>query len=133
MIDNNQRTLEETIALINKEIESSITQFRVNAEELNILFKAHGKNFTDFMNVLEKKLYEISATNFGRRVFEYYLDLKISYDFRKKHTNQDSVAEVLLKEAIYLPRKVVVKSTDTTARMLKKSVEQVKSIRNFFD
>lgn len=84
-------------------------------------------------HVLEKKLYEISATNFGRRVFEYYLDLKISYDFRKKHTNQDSVAEVLLKEAIYLPRKVVVKSTDTTARMLKKSVEQVKSIRNFFD
>ncbi|HEM5423309.1 TPA: glycosyltransferase family 4 protein [Streptococcus suis] len=84
-------------------------------------------------HVLEKKLYEISATNFGRRVFEYYLDLKISYDFRKKHTNQDSVAEVLLKEAIYLPRKAVVKSTDTTARMLKKSVEQVKSIRNFFD
>ena len=84
-------------------------------------------------HVLEKKLYEISATNFGRRVFEYYLDLKISYDFRKNHTNQDSVAEVLLKEAIYLPRKAVVKSTDTTARMLKKSVEQVKSIRNFFD
>lgn len=38
MIDNNQRTLEETIALINKEIESSITQFRVNAEELNNAF-----------------------------------------------------------------------------------------------
>ncbi|HFR3528406.1 TPA: glycosyltransferase family 4 protein [Streptococcus suis] len=83
--------------------------------------------------VLDKKLYEISSTNFGRKVFEYYLDLKISYDFRKEHTNQDSVAEALIKEAIYLPQKVVVKSTDTTAKILKKSVEQVKSIRNFFD
>ncbi len=64
---------------------------------------------------------------------KYYLDLKISYDFRKNHTNQDSVAEVLLKEAIYLPGKAVVKSRYTTARMLKKSVEQVKSIWNFFD
>lgn len=84
-------------------------------------------------HVLEKKLYEISSTNFGRRVYEYYLDLKISYDFRKAHTIQDSVAEVLLKEAIYLPRKVMVRSTDTTVKILKKSVQQVRSIRNFFD
>ncbi|HEL1626149.1 TPA: glycosyltransferase family 4 protein [Streptococcus suis] len=83
--------------------------------------------------VLDKKLYEISSTNFGRKVFEYYLDLKISYDFRKEHTNQDSVAEAILKETIYLPQKIVVKSTDTTVKILKKSVEQVKSIRNFFD
>ncbi len=83
--------------------------------------------------VLEKKLYEISATNFGRRVFEYYLDLKISYDFRKEHINQGSVAESILKEAIYLPQKVVVKSSTTTVKILKKSVAQVKSIRNFFD
>lgn len=84
-------------------------------------------------HVLEKKLYEISSTNFGRRVYEYYLDLKISYDFRREHTNQDSVAEAILKETIYLPQKIVVKSTDTTVKILKKSVEQVKSIRNFFD
>lgn len=84
-------------------------------------------------HVLEKKLYEISSTNFGRRVYEYYLDLKISYDFRKEHTIQDSVAEVLLKEAIYLPQKVMVQSTDTTVKILKKSVQQVRSIRNFFD
>ncbi len=84
-------------------------------------------------HVLEKKLYEISSTNFGRRVYEYYLDLKISYDFRKEHTNQDSVAEAILKEAIYLPQKVMVQSTDTTVKILKKSVQQVRSIRNFFD
>lgn len=84
-------------------------------------------------HVLEKKLYEISATNFGRRVFEYYLDLKISYDFRKQHTNQDTVAEALLKGAIHLPQKVVVGSSMTTARILRKSVDQVKSVRNFFD
>ncbi|MGV3030892.1 glycosyltransferase family 4 protein [Streptococcus suis] len=83
--------------------------------------------------LLEKKLYEISAKNFGHRVFEYYLDLKISHDFQKEHTNQDSVAEVLLKGAVTLPAKVVVKSTDTTARILRKSVAQVKSVRNFFD
>lgn len=84
-------------------------------------------------HVLEKKLYDISSTNFGRRVYEYYLDLKISYDFRREHTNQDSVAEAILKETIYLPQKIVVKSTDTTVKILKKSVEQVKSIRHFFD
>ncbi|HFI0102529.1 TPA: glycosyltransferase family 4 protein [Streptococcus suis] len=84
-------------------------------------------------HVLNKKLYEISSTNFGRRVYEYYLDLKISYDFRREHTNQDTVAEAILKETIYLPQKIVVKSTDTTVKILKKSVEQVKSIRNFFD
>lgn len=90
---------------------------------------------TPVMNqhLLEKKLYEISATNFGRRVYEYYLDLKISYDFRRNHINEDGVAESLLKEAIYLPQKVVVKSSTTTAKILKKSVQQVKSIRNFFD
>ena len=28
-----------------------------------------------------EKLYEISAENFGKRVYEYYLDLTISKDF----------------------------------------------------
>ncbi|HFI0039050.1 TPA: glycosyltransferase family 4 protein [Streptococcus suis] len=84
-------------------------------------------------NVLDKKLYEISSTNFGRRVYEYYLDLKISYDFRKEHTNQDSVAESLLKGAIAIPRRAFVASSDTTVKMLRKSVEQVRSVRNFFD
>ncbi|HFH9837067.1 TPA: glycosyltransferase family 4 protein [Streptococcus suis] len=83
--------------------------------------------------LLTKKLYEISATNFGRKVYEYYLDLKISYDFRRQHINENSVAEVLLKGAVTLPAKAVVKSTDTTARILRKSVAQVKSVRNFFD
>ncbi|HFI0026386.1 TPA: glycosyltransferase family 4 protein [Streptococcus suis] len=84
-------------------------------------------------NVLDKKLYEISSTNFGRRVYEYYLDLKISYDFRKEHTNQDSVAESLLKGAIAIPRRAFVASSDTTVKILRKSVEQVRSVRNFFD
>ena len=90
---------------------------------------------TPVMNqhLLEKKLYEISATNFGRRVYEYYLDLKISYDFRKQHINEDNVAKSLLKEAISLPKKALVKSSDTTVTILKKSVKQVKSVRKFFD
>lgn len=84
-------------------------------------------------HLLEKKLYEISATNFGRKVYEYYLDLKISYDFRRQHINENSVAESLLKGAIAIPRRAFVASSDTTVRMLKKSVEQVRSVRKFFD
>ncbi|HGF1449816.1 glycosyltransferase family 4 protein [Streptococcus suis] len=82
---------------------------------------------------LEKKLYEISSTNFGRRVYEFYLDLKISHDFRKQHINEDSVAESLIKGAISLPRRVLVTSSDRTVKILKKSVDQVRSVRNFFD
>lgn len=84
-------------------------------------------------HVLERKLYEISAENFGRRVYEYYLDLKISYDFRKNHINDDSVAESLLKGAAALPKRAFVKSTDTTSKIVKKSVEQVKTVRNYLD
>ncbi|MTB64162.1 glycosyltransferase [Streptococcus sp. zg-86] len=82
---------------------------------------------------LERKLYEISAENFGRRVYEYYLDLKISHDFKREHIHEDSTAETLLKEAISLPKRAFVKSSDTTAAIVKKSVEQVKSIRNYFE
>lgn len=82
---------------------------------------------------LSKKLYEISAENFGRRVYEYYLDTKISYDFKREHINDDSTAETLLKEAIQLPKRAFVKSSDTTAAIFKKSIEQVKSIRHYFD
>ncbi|MGT2799860.1 glycosyltransferase family 4 protein [Streptococcus marmotae] len=82
---------------------------------------------------LERKLYEISAENFGRRVYEYYLDLKISHDFRREHINEDSTAETLIKEAISLPKRAFVKSSDTTATIVKKSVEQVKLIRNYFE
>lgn len=83
--------------------------------------------------VLDKKLYEISAENFGRRVYEYYLDLKIAYDFRKNQLNEDSVAEELLKEAITLPKRAFVKSSDTTAKIWKASVNQIKSIRDYLD
>ncbi|MGT2965113.1 glycosyltransferase family 4 protein [Streptococcus acidominimus] len=82
---------------------------------------------------LAKKLYDISAENFGRRVYEYYLDLKISYDFRREHIKDESSAESLLKEAMSLPKRAFVKSSDTTAAIFKKSVEQVKSIRNYFE
>lgn len=79
--------------------------------------------------VLEKKLYEISAENFGRRVYEYYLDLKISYDFRQRHLNEETVAESLLKGAVTLPKQVFVSSTDKTAKMFKASLKRLTSIR----
>lgn len=50
-----------------------------NAEELNILFKAHGKNFTDFMNVLEKKLFsKIDLNPYMENIFF------IPNEFKKK-------------------------------------------------
>ncbi|CRH91816.1 Mannosylfructose-phosphate synthase [Chlamydia trachomatis] len=84
-------------------------------------------------HVLDKKLYEISAENFGRRVYEYYLDLKIAYDFRKNQLNGDTVAEEILKGAIELPKRAFVKSSDTTAKIWKASIKQVKSIRDYLD
>ncbi|MBY5033850.1 glycosyltransferase family 4 protein [Streptococcus gallolyticus] len=83
--------------------------------------------------VLDKKLYEISAENFGRRVYEYYLDLKIAYDFRKNQLNGESVAEEILKGAIALPKRAFVKSSDTTAKIWKASIKQIKSIRDYLD
>lgn len=82
---------------------------------------------------LAQKRHEISASNFGSTVFEFYLDSKISYDFKHLHMSQVGGAESLLKGAIYLPKKVIVTSTGTTAKILKKSIQQVRSIRHFFD
>lgn len=82
--------------------------------------------------LLEKKLYEISAENFGRKVYEYYLDVKISHDFQQQYLNDEPVAETILKGVIALPKLAVVTSSATTVKILKTSVEQVKSIRKFY-
>lgn len=54
---------------------------------------------------LAAKLYEISAENFGRRVYEFYLDLTISKDFNNDLYPEESVSKRLAKSVIYLPQK----------------------------
>ena len=57
-----------------------------NAEELNILFKAHGKNFTDFMNVLEKKLFsKIDLNPYMENIFF------IPNEFLKKNEEEKNI------------------------------------------
>lgn len=89
---------------------------------------------TPVMNpyMLEKKLYSISAENFGRKVYEYYLDLKISHDFRQQHLSDESMAETLMKTAMTLPKRVLVTSSSQTAKIFKTSVEKIKTIRRYW-
>ena len=79
---------------------------------------------------LANKLYEISAENFGRRVYEFYLDLTISKDFHNELSPEESAAKRLAKTVAYLPGKVISLPINGSVRILKASSKQVKKIRN---
>ena len=79
---------------------------------------------------LADKLYEISAKNFGRRVYEFYLDLTISKDFHNELSPEESAAKRLAKTVAYLPGKVISLPINGSVRILKASSKQVKKIRN---
>ena len=79
---------------------------------------------------LADKLYEISAENFGRRVYEFYLDLTISKDFHNELSPEESAAKRLAKTVAYLPGKVISLPINGSVRILKASSKQVKKIRN---
>ena len=89
---------------------------------------------------LKEKLYEISAENFGRKVYEYYLDLKISNDFSKEYLHEESfVAKVsqlplvITRTASNLPKRILVSTTQQTRKMAKLSLTKIKSIRDNMD
>ena len=89
---------------------------------------------------LKEKLYEISAENFGRKVYEYYLDLKISNDFSKEYLHEESfVAKVsqlplvITRTASNLPKRILVSTTQQTRKMAKLSLTKIKSIRDNLD
>ncbi|MGT2911166.1 glycosyltransferase family 4 protein [Streptococcus cameli] len=93
---------------------------------------------------LQKKLYEISAENFGKRVFEYYLDLKIAHDFSKDYLYDESLPTYLVqkasqapivvaKSAQHLPKKIWVTTTVQTKRIFKFSLSKIRSIQDRLD
>ena len=76
------------------------------------------------------KLYEISAENFGKRVYEYYLDLTISKDFHNDLNGEDSTMKRLTRMVTYLPTKAITLPVNGSVRILKGSAKQVKKIKN---
>lgn len=91
--------------------------------------------------ILKEKLYEISAENFGKRVYEYYLDLKISNDFSKDYLHEESLPTYLVQKASQapviiarsasnLPKRLLVSTTEQTRRMAKISMDKIRSIRD---
>ena len=80
---------------------------------------------------LAAKLYEISAENFGRRVYEFYLDLTISKDFNNDLHPEESVSNRLAKSVIYLPKKAIALPVNGSARMFKASKRQIKNIQKY--
>ncbi len=80
---------------------------------------------------LATKLYEISAENFGRRVYEFYLDLTISKDFNNDLYPEESVSKRLAKSVIYLPKKAIALPVNGSVRMFKASKRQIKNIQKY--
>ncbi|MBC5618271.1 glycosyltransferase family 4 protein [Streptococcus anginosus] len=80
---------------------------------------------------LATKLYEISAENFGRRVYEFYLDLIISKDFANDLHPEETVSKRLAKSVIYLPKKAIALPVNGSARMFKASKRQIKNIQKY--
>ena len=80
---------------------------------------------------LATKLYEISAENFGHRVYEFYLDLIISKDFANDLHPEETVSKRLAKSVIYLPKKAIALPVNGSARMFKASKRQIKNIQKY--
>ena len=82
---------------------------------------------------LSDKLYEISAENFGRRVYEFYLDLTISKDFHNDLNPEERMAKRLARTIVYLPGKIMSLPVDSSTRMIKASKKQIKNIRKYWE
>ena len=94
--------------------------------------------------LLQEKLYEISAENFGKKVYEYYLDLKISNDFNKEYLHEEPLPVYLVQKAsqapvviartaTHLPKRLIVSTTAQTKKIAKISVKSIQSIRKNLD
>ena len=82
---------------------------------------------------LADKLYEISAENFGRRIYEFYLDLTISKDFHNDLNPEETMAKRLAKTIVYLPGKIMLLPVNSSTRMIKASKKQIKNIRKYWE
>ena len=77
------------------------------------------------------KLYEISAENFGRRVYEFYLDLTISKDFNNDLYPEVSARRRLAQSVMHLPQKAIALPVNGSARIFKASKRQIKNIQKY--
>ena len=82
---------------------------------------------------LADKLYEISAENFGRRIYEFYLDLTISKDFHNDLNPEETMAKRLAKTIVYLPGIIMSLPVNSSTRMIKASKKQIKNIRKYWE
>ena len=82
---------------------------------------------------LADKLYDISAENFGRRVYEFYLDLGISKDFQKDLKSDESRTKRFAKSMMYLPSKIITLPVDGSTRIMRASRRQIKKIRKYLE
>ena len=79
------------------------------------------------------KHHKISAENFGRRVYEFYLDLTISKDFHNDLNPEETVAKRLAKTIVYLPGKIISLPVSGSTRIMKASKKQIKNIRKYLE
>ena len=82
---------------------------------------------------LADKLYEISAENFGRRVYEFYLDLGISKDFQNEIRPDETRTKRFAKSMIKLPGKIILLPVNGSTRMIKASRKQFRKIRKYLE
>ena len=82
---------------------------------------------------LADKLYEISAENFGRRVYEFYLDLGISKDFQNEIRSDETRTKRFAKSMIKLPGKIILLPVNGSTRMIKASRKQIRKIRKYLE
>ena len=82
---------------------------------------------------LADKLYDISAENFGRRVYEFYLDLGISKDFQKDLKPDESRTKRFARSMMYLPSKIITLPVDGSTRIMRASRRQIQRIRKYLE
>lgn len=89
---------------------------------------------------LERKRHEVSAETFGQAVYEFYLDILISYSTKKAEkfslTVEGSPTDRsvrLVKSAVRLPKKAVQTTVKTSRKAVKVPSRMVKSIWEFLN
>ena len=82
---------------------------------------------------LADKLYDISAENFGRRVYEFYLDLGISKDFQKDLKPGESRTKRFARSMMYLPSKIITLPVDGSTRIMRASRRKIQRIRKYLE
>ncbi|MEW4354319.1 glycosyltransferase family 4 protein [Streptococcus pneumoniae] len=80
---------------------------------------------------LNQKLYEISAENFGKRVYEFYLDATISKDFHNELHPEESMTKRMAKSMVYLPTKAIAMPVNGSVRIFRASKKQIKQIKKY--